>query len=592
MGTAEFELFIAQGELDISDNLAHGAEHLANLLKMEPAHAPWLALAEQYVAKAGMDPISTLLPPAEERFASTEALRAWLCQREGRLEEAIDLIVAVMQAAPEARYLDTWVLDWVESEGALESVSPTSQLRLVKSLLENTPEARLASARKLQAMQRWSRVLGRITPPDDMRSAWQMLHIGVLRRAGRFDEALQVAGPLEEASNWHVATAIGLVLRQQRRMPQAEQAFERAIELDPETVSTFLEAGDGWLENEDWPAALQWYDRVLAREPGHAWAQPSHWYCQWKLTQRQEWLDLVIEAANTGNGRAGQLCAEAFGAMSEPQDAGANILRQLREGLINNPQPPADKTAEPAKPNTVSMAVSSLEAPSNALAFALEFAAQGRLIELKMTFENIPQPDPREPVCPVAHPLWRYEGTRASAALPAPSADVQDRIAHLARAPYRPIADWAAASHAALALGPASGSDRSREVLACMVHPPASPPGVPALAWLPRVQLTAARVLAQLDEGWEASRRRELLLSVLFGPSDWATSAAIRAMAWIGSNEPAHALQIHLCFERLEAYRPDSGYCCWLADLYEAWQELPLLFDREREALKQKLAAL
>lgn len=591
-GTAEFELFIAQGEFDQGNNLRHGAEHLANLLKMDPAHASWLALAEQYVAKAGPDPVGTLLPPAEERFASTEGLRAWLWQKEGRLGEAVDLIVAVMQAAPGARYLDTWVLDWVEPEGALESLSPTSQLRLAKSLLETSSEARLASARKLQAMHRWSRVLGRITPPEDMQAPWKMLHIGLLRRAGCFDEALQVAGPLADAPNWHVATAIGLVLRQQRRMPQAEQAFRRAIELDPETLSTFLEAGDGWLENEDWASALQWYDQVLAREAGHAWAQPSSWYCQWKLTQRQDGIDRVIEAAKAGNERARRLWSDAFDAVSEPQDASANVLRQVRDSLMKKPGTPAEATTEPRKPNRISMAVSSLEAPSNALAFALEFAALGRPVELEMKFENIPQPDPRTPICPVAHPLWRYEGTDARAALPAPAPDLQERIAQLAQAPYRPAADWAAASHVALAFGPESGQDRSLDVLACMVHPPALPSGVPALAWVPRVQLTAAQVLAQIDEGWEGSRRRELLLSVLFGPSDWATSAAIKAIAWIGCSEPAHALEIHRCFERLEAHRPDNGYCCWLADLYESWRQLPLLFDREREALQQKLADL
>lgn len=591
-GTAEFELFIAQSELDGGENLAHGAEHLANLLKLDPAHAPWLALAQQYAARAGADPVGTLLPEAEERYASTEALRAWLLQHEGRLEEAVELIVAVMQAAPDAKYLDAWVLGWVEAEGALESMSSTSQLRLAKALIEASSEARLTSARRLQAMQRWSQVLGRLTPPEDMQAAWRMLHIGLLRRAGRFDEALQVAGPLADAPDWHIATAIGLVLRQQRRMSEAEAAFRRAIAHDPNTLSTFLEAGDGWLESEDWQAALGWYEQVLAREAGHAWAQPSSWLCQWKLTQDQAWSDRLLEAAKAGNERARRLWVDAFAAVPEPQDASANVLRQVRDNLRSKPQPPAADQREPQKPNRISMAVSSLEAPSNALAFALEFAAAGTPTELEMKFENIPQPDPREPVEPVAYPLWRYTGTEGQAALPPPAPHVQERIAQLARAPYRPTANWAAASHVALALGPASGEDRSLDVLACMVHPPTLPSGTPALAWVPRVQLVAAQVLAQVDEGWEGSRRRELLLSVLFGPSDWATSAAIQALAWIGQDEPAHALDIHRCFERLEAHRPDSGYCCWLATLYDSWRHLPVLFEPEREALAVKLAEL
>jgi tetratricopeptide (TPR) repeat protein len=590
-GTFEFERWIARNSLEMVGELAHGAQHLGNLLLMAPTDADSLALAGRYAHKAGSGAAETLLPPEQQRYAGPEALRAWLWRRDGRLEEATELVVEIVQSEPEgAGRLSAWLLEWLEPAGAIESLSVGLQMRLAKAMLTQSSEARLSSARRLWSMQRWARVLARIAPPDEFQAQWRMLRIGFLRRAGLFDDALRLAGPLAAASDWHVATAIGLVLRQQRRMPEAEQAFRRAIAFDPQELSTFLEMADGWLENQDWAQALQGYDHVLAQEADHDWAQASQWYCQWKLTGDAQWIDRVLAAAQAGNARAQRLWHTAFDRLPDPEDASANTLRKLLASL--RAAPPAGNSTEPSRPNRLSMSLSSIEAPSNALAFTLALAALDQPVTLTVRVDGIPHPDPREPAGPVAHSLWRYDGTDASPALPAPAPEVLERIAGLARMPYEPDANWAAASHAALALGPASGQDRSLEVLACMVHPPALPAGTEALAWLPRVQMVAAQVLAQVDEGWQGSRRRELLLCAMLGPADWSTCAAIRALAWIGRREPAHMLDIHQCFERLEAHRPDSGYCCWIATLYEQWLVLPLLFDRERETLRVKLAQL
>jgi hypothetical protein len=118
------------------------------------------------------------------------------------------------------------------------------------------------------------------------------------------------------------------------------------------------------------------------------------------------------------------------------------------------------------------------------------------------------------------------------------------------------------------------------------------PPATHALAWVPRIQHTVAQVLAQIDTGWEGSARRSALLSVLLGPTDWTTSAAIAALAWIARREPALSQDIHRQFEILERHIPTSGYCCYAETLYEHWAELPYLFDSEREALLTKRKAL
>jgi len=172
--------------------------------------------------------------------------------------------------------------------------------------------------------------------------------------------------------------------------------------------------------------------------------------------------------------------------------------------------------------------------------------------------------------------------------LPAPSQDVASEIAGLANQRYDPWQNWAQASHVAARLG----GGATAQILATMVHPPALPAGTPALAWLPRVQLAAAMVAAQVDGGWEGSQRRAALHALLLGPSDWTTVAGIRALSWVARTEPAHAQDIHRMFEERERHLPTAGHWDWVRALYVEWQQLPWLFDREREALVARLAAL
>lgn len=579
-GTAEFEHFVSEAELE-QGNLAHGAEHLAELLRFAPGNPEWLALAERYLQSAGSPAEAVLLPLGEQRYAATEALRTWIMAREGHVAEAVDLLLHVIDAAPESDYLNAWALDWLEPAGAFEQLDGDLQVRLFGRIIQRTPEAREATVRALANTRRWALLASRVRPSDDFAAQWTMLHIGLLRRAALFDQALALAGP-ESQQDWHQATACGLVLRQQGLPAEADRAFSHAMQQQPEELSTYLEAGDTWLENQGWQQAISWYDQVLALHPEHPWATPSRNYCQWRASGDDTLLQRVIDAAKADNQRAYQLWFLASGAPPQPTDASANVLRQIRDSLLEG-------SFEGSPGDSISLRTSSLEAPSNSLALSLELAVHGLPgCKIEVTAEGIARPDPRQPLGPVEHLLWRFDGDVGAPALPAPSAKISALIAGLATKPYA-RANWAEASHVAAGLV----GDESLQVLATLVHPPAVPDrSISALIWLTRVQSAATQVLAQLDDGWEGSQRRSLLLCALFGPSDWSTVAAIRTLATLAQEEPAHALDIHTCFERLESQRPDAGYCCWLEPLYESWQQLPLLFDNERESLRSKLAEL
>jgi tetratricopeptide (TPR) repeat protein len=577
-GSAELDEFAARAELDKGQNLAHGASHLANLLNFDPGNREWMALFDQYFDKTNGD-LETHIPRGETLYAAAEAMRALIWQRHGRLADAVELIVQVTSAT-HPRYLHEWALGWVEPEGAIESLTKGNALHLLALALNNMPEARVATAAQVRQARRWAVLTERALPPADADGMTVMLRAGTLRKAGRFNEALAVVRPaLEAAPDWNKAVALGLILRQKGDRMAASDAFDIAQRIDPDNMSTYLEGGDTFFEADYWNEARSWYQRALAKDASQEWAKPSDLFCQWKLTGDQAFFDRVVELAKAGNGRANNLWSAAFDQPHVPQDASANILRQALDSI-------AKSATNGGGGGSINIDVSSLEAPSNGLAFTLALAAKGADITVKSRAAAIPEPDPRQPIDAVRYRLWNYQGADATPGLPPPSERVRQAIADLAQGTFDRHLSFARASRVAEQLGPQALPD----ILATMVHPPRLPPGRDALEFLPRIQLEAMHVAAQVDAGWQGSERRTALMSVLFGPMDWTTNAAIDVLAFLAEGNPAYAFDIHKSFEFLEQKRPQSGYCCWLAHLYHRWQSLPLLYDREREELRKKLA--
>ncbi|RSZ58553.1 hypothetical protein HF313_07280 [Massilia atriviolacea] len=574
-GTPEFHLFLARTSLDSGADLAHGAAHLASLLAADPRRAAWQALAARYLDAAGGD-VDLLLPAGEQRFAHSEALRAWFWQRQGKTMEAVDLLLQVARAQRSAAWLHAWALDWVEQEGALAGVDQATVMQLLATVLNSVEEAHESPAATVRFVERWARVADRASAAYAASPLLLLVRAGLHRKAGNFEAALAVTGPIGKAASAEQASAIGLLLRCMGRYDESEQAFVRAGSFDPADITPRLEAGDTRFEEGDWQKALAWYDAVLACEGEQAWAQASAWYCRYKLDGDEAWMARLWEAMRGGDNRAHQLVFRERGRLPQSSDATANLLRQLREDWLKN---------DGGQARTIRIGVSSLEAPSNQLALALELAAHNRLARLEMDSGALPAVDPRLALAPVDYPLWAYDGSVPRPALAAPDAAVRDAIAALAQQPYLPHANWAQASHAAARFG----ARHVRDMLAVMVHPPPLPQGVSALAWLPRVQLAAAQVAGQVDGGWEGSARRRALLSVLFGPMDWSTCAAIRVLAWIAAQEPACTTDIVRQFERMEPHIPQVGHWDWVALLYQQWLEIPSLRDEEREELRRKL---
>lgn len=584
----EFDLFVARGELQLGENLAHGARHLARLLSYAPSDPESLRLLEKYLEAAGEDP-SSLFPEPEsgKRSYDQEAVRALILARQGRLDEAVQLLVAVVQAKPDAEYLESWALDWLEAPGAVESLPPKTALYLLVQVLQRYPESRRVTAAQQRPLDRYADLAARLAFPDDLDEIAAMTRIGLLRKAGRFPEALQAAGSfVQQQPGWYSHTAEGLVRREMGDVDGALAAFQAAIEFRPEDAADRLEVADMFFDGERWEQAQHWYGQVLADHPEHPWALPSSLYCLWKQTDDQTHLDRLWKLLDeeTTSRRAYQLYERFLpyvGFLPEPGDATANILRQLRERLAEAPDDASGKDEDAE----FALTLTHLEAPSNRLAFRLMMEPFPRKVRLIVNVDHIPKPDPRNPCRPVKYLLWTYHETEPAPAIPEPRPDLVNHIARLAAEPYDYEANWASASHVAAQLETTDAAN----VLAFMVHPPPLPPGNDALEWVPKVQLATAHVLAHLNGDWHTSDRRDALLSALWGPMDWTTVAAIIAMTQLARHDPRTADDVREAFAILADHRPRGGYCCYEHALYSNWILLPGIPERERKDLQRKL---
>jgi tetratricopeptide (TPR) repeat protein len=86
------------------------------------------------------------------------------------------------------------------------------------------------------------------------------------------------------APTWRTAATLGNALRRGGDDDGAVAAFREAAALDPEDVTSLLDAGDILLRAERWSEAARTYGDALARERDHAWAGPSACFARYRAT--------------------------------------------------------------------------------------------------------------------------------------------------------------------------------------------------------------------------------------------------------------------------------------------------------------------
>lgn len=546
----------------------------SDALMLFPNERSYLDLADE-IALSAPDPLSTVPIATGAVHVATAAVRARILMMQKKLPEAIDLLCQVIDVAPELGYIP-WLARWSKPEVITRLGWELYAKHVVRTLLHAgiqvppNPDADDPRIPNVQASADLFAALRAAFPNE------AVLYFGeaVLRRRLTDPNAtLAVAteGVRRFPQDWKIQAAAANAFRQAGRPDEAEQHVRQALSIDPKDNSPLFDLGWAFMEAKRYDRATQIFHDLLSREPDYEDAKPSFHYARFRgyntpedrqalfvLREREWWSDLTRE-----------LCEEIepmqvyYTYLPGPGDASANAARSFARELA-----PILQCCGQGLECSIELESKFLEAPSVNLAFELVMSRMGARGTLDIKVEEIQTPDPRVDKAQTQYRLWAYQGTSASKTYPAADPRAQQVIASIAQQLYRQDV-W---DEAARSVAQQWGDAWLHGFLAVMTDPPAPPPesGFDGFYWMYRCQVAAALVLSHLG-AWETGAGRGALYSLVFGPSDWTTSAAIIALGFRAKANPALRGEVEQLFGWLRGQAPARGYTGWEYVLAHVW---------------------
>lgn len=562
----------------------------SDALMLFPNERPYLDLADE-IALASPDPLSTVPIATGAVHVATAAVRARILMMQKRLPEAMDLLCQVIDVAPDLGYLP-WLLRWCQPEVITRLGYDVFAKQVVRSVLRagiRVPPNPDADDPRLVNVRAGADLFAALRSafPNEV-----VLYFGEATLRRRLSDpqatlAVALEGVRRFPQDWKVQAAAANAYSSAGRPADAEPHTRQALAIDPKDNSPLFDLGWAYMDAKQYDRATHVFHELLSRDPDYDDAKPAFHYARFRgyntpedrtalfvLRERQWWSQLTRE-----------LCEELepmevyYTFLRGPGDAAANAARSFARELR-----PIIACCGQGLECSIGLESKFLESPSVNLAFENEMRRMGARGSLEINVEEVQQPDPRADKAQVQYRLWNYQGTTASRVYPAADPRAQQVIASIAQQLYRQDV-W---DGAARAVAQQWGDAWLHGFLAVMTDPPPPPAdsGFESFYWLYRCQVAAALVLSHLGP-WESGPGRGALFSLLFGPSDWTTSAAIIALGFRAKENPALRPEIEQLFGWLRGQAPTRGYTDWEHVLPYVWLGL----GNHHEATKAGLEA-
>ena len=546
----------------------------SDALMLFPNERQYLDLADE-IALASPDPLSTVPVATGAVHVATAAVRARILMMQKRLPDAVELLCRVIDAAPDLGYLP-WLTRWCNPEQITRLGWDLFGKHVVRTVLRagiRVPTQPDADDPRLVNVRAGADLFAALRAAYPNEAVLYFGEVLLRRRLADPNATLNVAleGVRRFPRDWKVQTAAANAYRQAGRPEDAFNHARQALAIDPKDNSPLFDAGWAFVESKQFDRATQVFHELLSREPDYDDALPSFHYARFRgyntpedktalftLRERQWWSELTRS-----------LCDELepmqvyYTFLQGPGDASANAARAFSRELL-----PILRCCGQGLECSIGLESKFLESPSVGLAFELAMRTMGARGALSIEVEEVQQPDPRADKAQAQYRLWSYQDKTPTKLYPAADPRAQQAIAGVAQQLYRQDV-WDAAART---VAQQAGDAWLHAFLAVMTDPPPPPPesGFDAFYWTYRCQVAVALVLSHLGP-WESGPGRGSLYSLVFGPSDWTTGAAIIALGFRAKENPALRPEIEQLFGWLRSVAPARGYTDWERVLAHVW---------------------
>jgi tetratricopeptide (TPR) repeat protein len=532
---AEGELAVARLHLDAGDP-RHAAIHLAQALHYDPSFEGCYALLDVLAeCAADHEELAGWFRIGEPIYigaaAALAALRAGVEQYAG----AVDLLGIITAGEPDKPWC---AAPWFGPHLA-EQVPPRVLAGAVGKF--NAQLGDPATVATVRAFAPWLELARAAAVRPGITAQPLAVLSGLVRRIGEVDEAIawceraeaMDAAGVAEGEYRVGAVMLGFALRTAERPQEAIEAWRRALRLDPDNIDLHIDLAETCMQEQDHEQAVTWAQQAASRDPRHPKPKAVRLAALHALSDYTDGASLAalqkLARENPDHTYARKLIKEArrarcwIGGVPWPTEAMSRLLDRVLEGRMPSQAPYTD---------VPQISVSGLESPSPTATLRACFPRLA--VEVLDAAAMMSASDVRTPVSVAfGEPPWRYQGTEVLAAADPPDDEAARRLRLVAES-----GNWN---------DPLDAHDRAAElrgltaaeILGLVTHIPLPTDeawrerwGMGPAYWARLTQAWACLGALYLDEdeAWPGSKRREVLLRLLFGPEDWCVDAAAFAL--------------------------------------------------------------
>ncbi|MFK7987563.1 MAG: tetratricopeptide repeat protein [Sandaracinaceae bacterium] len=584
---------LASAAFQASD-VVKATQHACDLLLLFPNERRYLDLFDEIVLSTD-DPLALVQVEPGNVHVADAAGRARVLMMARRLPEALQLLCRAVDLAPAAPYLH-WVLRWLQPP-IIQSLDATllsaTVIQSAVDLALGVPVPPWRHDRRIPNLRAGAETLAAIRAiyPNDATFYWGEAELR--RRLKEGDQAIAAAeaGLANHPEDALLLATLANVYGDAGRTEEALDAARKAEALGSETIpvgTSLYAVGKALIEVENWAQAESVLGEVLDLAPAHGGAAAYRAYARYRADSSEDAMARLrsLRERHVADETVRALADEVdppvpyVNVLPNPDDAGADFLRAYVNEL---------RTLKPLGvldgPANATLRTRHLGSPSLGVAFSVAARTLGTMGALTFAVEELQTPDPRSDKAALSTPIWSYDGLSATSLYPDVNSDAQAAVAAIAASPFHRDTWGIAARQVAERFG----NEGFHGMLSVLTQPPAPPEDFDAITWTWRAQVACAVVISHLG-GWDGGAARAGIYSMLYGPNDWITGAAVIALAWRAFDTPAVRQETQSTFAWMRSIVPEQGLAAWEAPLLGCMRMFTV-DDESRSEINAAIAA-